>query len=62
MIKAVLLKPLDGAPEGTEREFSEADYALLAAMGAVKALRSAPANKMERALENKAAPAKHKIK
>lgn len=37
MIKAVLLKPLDGFPEGSEREFDKADFDALKALGAVRA-------------------------
>ncbi|MEA3534277.1 hypothetical protein [Rhizobium sp. CC-YZS058] len=36
MIKAVLLKPLDGDPEGTEREFDQADFDFLVKMNAVR--------------------------
>ena len=37
MTKAILLKPLDGFPEGTERDFDKADFDVLKAMGAVRA-------------------------
>lgn len=37
MIKATLLKPLDGSPEGSEREFEKTDFDTLKAMGAVRA-------------------------
>lgn len=37
MIKAILLKPLDGDPVGTEREFDKLDFARLEAMHAVRA-------------------------
>ena len=59
MVKAILIKPLDGDAEGTEREFSQADFDRLVAKGAVKAA-PAPQNKMEAAPANKAAgkPAK----
>jgi hypothetical protein len=36
MIKAILLKPLDGDAEGATREFSRADFDTLERMGAVK--------------------------
>lgn len=36
MIKAVLTKPLDGEPEGTPRELSQADFERLEAKGAVR--------------------------
>ena len=36
MVKAILTKPLDGHPEGTERDFSKADFARLKAMNAVR--------------------------
>ena len=35
-VKAILTKPLDGYPEGTEREFDEDDFRQLAAYGAVR--------------------------
>ena len=34
MIKAVLTKPLDGEPEGTPRDLSQADRALVEGVGA----------------------------
>lgn len=37
MIKAVLLKPLDGDPIGSEREFDKLDFERLRLMGAVRA-------------------------
>jgi hypothetical protein len=37
MIKAILIKPLDGEPEGSEREFSKSDFDHLVSLGAVKA-------------------------
>lgn len=55
MVKAVLLKPLDGLPEGTEREFDKADFDNLKAMGAVRAARSGD-EKAAPAVANKAAP------
>lgn len=36
MIKAILTKPLDGFPEGTEREFDAPDFEALRKMGAVR--------------------------
>ncbi|MDP4024454.1 hypothetical protein Q8W71_17655 [Methylobacterium sp. NEAU 140] len=36
MIKAILTKPLDGLPEGTEREFDKGDFEALERMGAVR--------------------------
>ena len=36
MVKAILTKPLDGKPEGTEREFSKADFDRLQRLGAVR--------------------------
>lgn len=36
MIKAILIKPLDGDPEGTEREFGPDDFERLEAFGAVR--------------------------
>lgn len=36
MIRAELLKPLDGDAEGTIREFDKADFETLLAMGAVR--------------------------
>lgn len=66
-VNAILTKPLDGKPEGSEREFSQADFDRLEAMGAVKAAPVAadpepaetPATKADPVLENKmeAAPA-----
>jgi hypothetical protein len=58
-IKAVLTKPLDGQPEGTEREFDKVDFDRLKAMGAVRAagaVKAAPAplNKKAPPVENKA--------
>lgn len=69
MIKAILTKPLDGQPEGTEREFEQADFERLKDMGAVRAATDAapaaagekaaptPANKKAPAVANKAAKA-----
>lgn len=59
MVKAILTKPLDGLPEGTEREFDKADFDNLKAMGAVRAAgggeKAAPpvANKAAPPVENK---------
>ena len=36
MPKVILTKPLDGFPEGSEREFDQVDIDRLAALGAVK--------------------------
>tara|TARA_R100000365_G_C2748614_1_gene80748 strand:- start:155 stop:367 length:213 start_codon:yes stop_codon:yes gene_type:complete len=36
MVKAILTKPLDGMPEGAEREFSQPDFDRLKALGAVR--------------------------
>ncbi|WP_108397565.1 hypothetical protein [Devosia submarina] len=62
MIKAILIKPLDGQPEGTEREFDKHDFERLKALGAVReasgdtSAKAAPEaqNKMAPAVENKA--------
>ncbi len=59
-IKAILTKPLDGFPEGSEREFDKADFDRLKEMGAVRAAgeaKAAPkvANKAAPAVANKAA-------
>jgi hypothetical protein len=42
-VKAILTKPLDGNPEGTEREFDQVDFDQLKAMGAVRAVRETKA-------------------
>lgn len=55
MVKAVLLKPLDGDPEGTSREFSQADFDRLKAKGAVREDKSA-SSKAAPAVQNKMAP------
>lgn len=59
MVKAVLTKPLDGMAEGTEREFSQADFDRLEGLGAVRAAgeKKAPEvrNKKAPPVENKAA-------
>jgi hypothetical protein len=36
MIKAILTKPLDGMPEGTERDFDKVDFDRLRELGAVR--------------------------
>lgn len=53
-IKAVLLKPLDGAEIGSEREFDEVDFDRLVSRGAVKAA-TKPENKAAPKPRNKAA-------
>lgn len=56
MVKAILLRPLDGQEPGTTAEFSQADFDRLEKRGAVRAATA----KAERALANKdagAAPA-----
>lgn len=55
-IKAILTKPLDGQPEGTEREFDKADFDRLKEMGAVRAA-SGGSEKAAPSVANKAAPA-----
>ncbi|WP_061930150.1 hypothetical protein [Aureimonas sp. AU22] len=65
MIKAITIKPLDGDPKGTEREFDKPDFERLVALGAVRAAgeveeegeKSAPnvANKVAPSVANKAA-------
>lgn len=66
MVKAVLIKPLDGLPPGTERDFSADDFKRLEAFGAVRRAepKAAPvtknkkapgvANKADQVLSNKA--------
>jgi hypothetical protein len=49
-VKAVLLKPLDGKPEGSEVEFDKPDFDRLKEMGAVKAASGSSTK------EDKAAP------
>lgn len=58
MIRAILTKPLDGQPEGTEREFDKADFDRLKALGAVRGVKAAPEvqNKMAPEPANKADP------
>ncbi len=55
MVKAILLKPLDGQSEGTEREFDKADFDRLEAMGAVRRA-TGGAEKAAAPVANKAAP------
>ncbi|AYO83664.1 hypothetical protein [Methylobacterium brachiatum] len=55
MTKAVLLKPLDGSPAGTVRDFDKADFETLRAMGAVRAA-SDVGEKAAPPVLNKAAP------
>lgn len=55
MVKAILTKPLDGQPEGTEREFSQADFDRLKRLGAVRAADEGKA-KAAPAVQNKKAP------
>ncbi|AZN72747.1 hypothetical protein D5400_16995 [Georhizobium profundi] len=58
MIKAILTKPLDGMPEGTEREFAQADFDRLKKLGAVrKATAGDSAIKRASPPSNKKAPA-----
>lgn len=61
-VKAILIKPLDGQPEGTEREFDKVDFDRLKSMGAVRAVGEAKAapsviNKAAPLVDNKALPA-----
>lgn len=56
MVKAILLKPLDGAEAGTEREFEADDFNRLKEMGAVRAV-SDRSEKSAPTVANKAAPA-----
>ncbi|MDP9837595.1 hypothetical protein J2T09_002347 [Neorhizobium huautlense] len=60
MIKAILTKPLDGHPEGSEREFDKVDFDRLEALGAVRkagdgTVKAAPTvkNKMAPPVANK---------
>nr|CAD6412965.1 hypothetical protein REQ54_01089 [Rhizobium sp. Q54] len=61
MVKAILTKPLDGDPEGTERDFSKTDFDRLQKRGAVRkapvAAKAAPAplNKKAPNVANKGA-------
>ncbi|MBA3576195.1 MAG: hypothetical protein H0W39_01065 [Sphingomonas sp.] len=54
MIKAILIKPLDGFPAGTERDFSQVDFDRLKTLNAV---RRAPEKKAAPQPQNKMAPA-----
>ena len=60
-IKAILLKPLNGAEVGSDAEYSKADFDRLKSKGAVKEA-PAPKNKAADEPENKAAPKKSKKK
>lgn len=55
-IKARLLKPLDGRPEGSPIELDKHDFDTLEALHAVERIKAEPApqNKMARAPANKA--------
>lgn len=55
MIKAILTKPLDGEPEGTERELSKADFDRLERLNAVRAA-DQPEKKAAPPVRNKMAP------
>lgn len=55
MVKAILLKPLDGLPEGSEREFDKPDFDRLKEMGAVRSAGDA-GEKAAPPVANKAAP------
>ncbi len=58
MVKAILIKPLDGKPEGSPAEFSQVDFDRLKKLGAVKASPAGEvAEKKEPAQANKRAPA-----
>ena len=54
-IKAILLKPLNGAEIGSEAEFEKADFERLVERNAVKRA-PAPANKAAKKPKNKKAP------
>lgn len=56
MIKAILIKPLDGDPAGSTREFSVEDFNRLEAFGAI---RKADSDEVKKApvAKNKKAPA-----
>ena len=56
MVKAILIKPLDGDPPGSEREFNTEDFKRLEAQGAVRKAAS-PQPKKAPAAKNKNAPA-----
>jgi hypothetical protein len=53
MVKAILLKPLDGLPEGAEHDFEQDDFNRLVGLGAVRKVATA---KAAPAVANKAAP------
>lgn len=56
MVKAILLKPLDGREEGAEVEFFQIDFDRLKSLHAVRAApisQPTPANKMQREPANK---------
>lgn len=55
-IKAILLKPLNGEPIGSEAEFDKVDFDRLKAQNAVKAATKKPKKKAARKPRNKAAP------
>jgi len=55
MIKAILIKPLDGDPEGSEREFDKVDFDRLEALGAVRKAGDGAA-KVAPPVKNKMAP------
>lgn len=57
MIKAKLLKPLDGHPEGAEREFSQGDFDRLERRKAVVAVGGIADSKAAPPVMNKKAPA-----
>lgn len=57
MVKAILTKPLDGQPEGSEREFDKVDFDRLHEMGAVRAADEEAGMKAAPPVLNKAAPA-----
>jgi hypothetical protein len=54
MIKAVLIKPLNGKPAGATDEFNKQDFDYLEGLGAVR--RADPASKAAPAVSNKKAP------
>lgn len=64
MVNVKVLRAVGGFEEGDTRELAEADAKRLAGRGVVRIIREkaepAPLNKMEPALENKAAKAKGK--
>lgn len=60
MVKAILTKPLDGMPEGTPREFSQADFDRLKSKGAVRAAPSGETKAAPEPLNKKAPPLANK--